>query len=92
MIIKYVFDNDDFEYEVDDINEAMIDEFMSEFKVSKLAAREIIYELELEEDLQERYENSIEEHYKDEAYEQYITDKEYEKDPEGFYGVSRRYD
>lgn len=90
MKLKYKFDNNDYEYEIKD--EEVLKHFMKEFDIIRSVAKEIVNELELLKKLEERYEDDLTNDYYDEAYEQYKEDKKFDKDPEDFYGVSRKYD
>lgn len=90
MKLKYKFDNNDYEYEIKD--EEVLKHFMKEFDIIRSVAKEIVNEFELLKKLEERYEDDLTNDYYDEAYEQYKEDKKFDKDPEDFYGVSRKYD
>ena len=90
MKLKYKFDNNDYEYEIKD--EEVLKHFMKEFDIIRSVAKEIVNELELLKKLEERYEDDLTNDYYDEAYEHYKEDKKFDKDPEDFYGVSRKYD
>lgn len=90
MILRYKFEDNIYEYEIDD--DEVVEQFMREFGTSKVASKDIIDEFDLWDELQERYEYDLTVAYEDEAFEQYKEDIKYDKDPEDFYGVSRKYD
>lgn len=94
MKLKYKFDDNDYEYEINDKikNEELLYYFMKEFNIIRSVAEDIIDEFELWKKLEERYEDDLTSDYYDEAFEQYKEDEKYDKDPEDFYGVSRKYD
>lgn len=92
MRLKYKFDGYDYDYETDIDWEITRDLFSKEFGINKTTAKNIISEFHLWTELEERYEEEITKHYEDEAREQFEEDREYDKDPEDYYGVSRRYD
>lgn len=97
MKIKYKFDGYDYEYETDGEElDLLLDIFKEYYGVNHITAKDIICDFSLwdvlEEVLAERYMDRIMDYFEDEAREQFEEDREYDKDKEGFYGVSRYYD
>ena len=92
MKLKYEFDGYDYDYEPDIDYDIIVDYFAKDFGIDRNKAKMIIREFSLWEELEEYYEGYLTDYYENEAYEQYLEDREYDKDTEGFYGVSRRYD
>lgn len=90
---KFVYKREEYpyEYDVDVDSDILIDEFSKEFGINKIASKNIIKEFALWECLEESYEEQITEYYEEEAREQFEEDMDYNSDPEGYYGVSRRY-
>lgn len=93
MKLKYKFDGYDYEYEPNDLCDALEYLFKNKYGLTIIQARDIIKELNLWDDLEEKFGESkkeeITEWYENEAREQFEEDREYDKDKEGFYGVSR---
>lgn len=83
------YETEEFEFEVDDTSNVIVNEFRCEFGLTLVQARELIDELDLWNELEERYEDEIKEHFEEEAYEMYKDQCEYESDPYSYYGVSR---
>jgi hypothetical protein len=92
MLLKYNFEGYDYEYEADFDYDIIVDFFAEDFGIDRNKAKTIIKEFSLWEELEEYYKEQIKEYYEEEAMDQFEEDREYDKDPEGFYGVSRRYD
>lgn len=97
MKLKYEFDGYDYEYEPsDNIINLLFDLFKEEYGLSHVQAKYIVDDFQmwdlLEDVIGEKYMDALLEHYEEEAREQFEEDREYDKDPEGYYGTSRRYD
>lgn len=96
MKLKYEFDGYDYEYEPDDLCDALEYLFRAEYGLTRVQCKAIIDDFNLWDDLEEKFgeakKEELKEWYEDKAREQFEEDREYDKDTEGFYGTSRRYD
>lgn len=97
MKLKYKFDGYDYDYETgNDVLDLLFELFKDEYGLDHVTAKYIVDDFKLWNDLEEvigeKYMDEIKEHYKEEAREEFEEDRKFNKDPEGFYGVSRRYD
>lgn len=87
----YEFDGVDFEYDVDYgvIHEILVELFMKDYGLCLTTAKNIIDDLELWEILEEIHEEYLYELFEDDARNSFEDNREYEKDPYSYYGVSR---
>ena len=97
MKLKYKFEGYDYDYETgNDVLDLLFDMFKEEYGLEHVQAKYIVDDFKLWNDLEDiigdKYMDAIKEHYEQEAYDEFLEDREYDKDPEGYYGVSRRYD
>ena len=97
MKLKYEFDGYDYEYEPsDNIINLLFDLFKEEYGLEHVQAKYIVDDFQmwdlLEDVIGEKYMDALLEHYEEEAREQFEEDRECDKDTEGYYGTSRRYD
>lgn len=97
MKLKYNFDGYDYEYETgNNVLDVLFGLFKEEYGLNHTQAKYIVDDFEmwdlLEEVIGEKYMDALLEHYEDEAREEFEEDRDYDKDKEGYYGVSRRWD
>lgn len=89
--LVYEFDGEEFEYDVDyeNIYALLEQRFSYDYGISINKARDIIDDFGLWENLEEIHEPYILECYEDDARNMYEDNREYNKDPYSYYGVSR---
>ena len=89
MKLKYWFDGCEYEYEADNSCSVIEEIFSEDYGLTITQSKNIIDDLELYDQLEELYEDKLKDWFEREAREQYEDDKEYDEDPDSFYGVSR---
>lgn len=88
--LNYTFDDKDYTHYIDygEWQDFITNEFASTYGLNHETANNIIEDMDLWDTLEEWYLDALHEHFKDEAYQQFLDDEEYRKDPCGYYGVS----
>ena len=87
----YEFDGVEFEYEVDykNVHDVLEKKFMDDYGLTPNVARNIIDDYGLWEALEENHKDYLLELFEDDARNEYEENREYNKDPYSYYGVSR---
>lgn len=92
MTIHYDFDGEEYEFEPDnaELIEVIISLFSKEFEIDEDKSKNIISAFDLYDDLEEIYFEDIENRFEEEAKNEYLDNKEYRRNPLGYYGMSEK--